>query len=163
MSEASGPRGATWEGSRDAAGLRFAIVVSRYNQGITEQLLQGAKEVLAARRAAVVDVAWVPGAFEIPLVARRLASSRAYDAVIALGCVIKGETAHFEHVSREAAAGVARAGYETGVPVIFQVLSVYDPAQAAARVAAERHRGREAAESAIAMATLLRRLDQAGR
>jgi len=163
VSETPAPRGTTWEGSADAAGLRFAIVVSRYNQGITTQLLQGAQEVLAARGAAVVDVAWVPGAFEIPLVARRLASSRAYDAVIALGCVIKGETAHFEHVSREAAAGVARAAYETGVPVIFEVLSVYDPAQAAARITADRHRGREAAESAIAMATLLRRLGEAGR
>ena len=93
----------------------------------------------------------------------RLANSGGYDAIIALGCVIKGETAHFEHVSREAAVGVARAAYETGVPVIFEVLSVYDPAQAAARVTEDRHRGREAAAAAIAMATLLRRLGEAGR
>jgi 6,7-dimethyl-8-ribityllumazine synthase len=159
----SPPRGSTWEGSPDATGLRFAVVVSRYNEGITAKLLEGARQVLAARGAAVVDVAWVPGALEIPPVARRLAISGAYDAIIALGCVIRGETAHFEHVSREAAAGVARVAYETGVPVINEILSVYDPAQAAARVTDERHRGREAAESAIAMATLLRRLGEAGR
>lgn len=157
------PRGSTWEGAPDAAGLRFAIVVSRYNEAITTKLLEGAQEVLAARGAAVADVAWVPGALEIPLVARRLAASGAYDAIIALGCVVKGETAHFVHVSREAAAGVARAAYETGVPVINEILSVYDPAQAAARVTEDRHRGREAAASAIAMATLLRRLGAAGR
>ena len=159
----SPPRGSTWEGSPDATGLRFAVVVSRYNEGITAKLLEGARQVLAARGAAVVDVAWVPGALEIPPVARRLAISGAYDAIIALGCVIRGETTHFEHVSREAAAGVARVAYETGVPVINEILSVYDPAQAAARVTDERHRGREAAESAIAMATLLRRLGEAGR
>ena len=159
----SAPRGSTWEGSQDATGLRFAIVVSRYNEAITTKLLEGAQGVLAARGAALVDIAWVPGAFEIPPVAWRLASSGAYNAIIALGCVIKGETAHFEHVSREAASGVARVAYETGVPVIFEVLSVYDPAQAAARVTEERHRGREAAAAAIAMATLLRRLREAGR
>ncbi len=157
------PRGSTWEGSQDATGLRFAIVVSRYNEAITTKLLEGAREVLAARGAGLVDVAWVPGALEIPLVVRRLAVSGAYDAIIALGCVIKGETAHFEHVSREAAAGVARVSDETGVPVINEILSVYDPAQAAARVTEDRHRGREAAAAAIAMATLLRRLGQAAR
>ncbi len=155
--------GTTWEGSPDARGLRFAIVVSRYNEYITTKLLEGAQAVLVERGAAVVDVAWVPGALEIPLVARRLAGSGAYDAIVALGCVIKGETAHFEHVSREAAAGVARVSYETGVPVINEILSVYDPAQAAARVTDERHRGREAAAAAIAMADLLRRLREAGR
>ena len=157
------PRGSTWEGLPDATGLRFAIVVSRYNEAITTKLLEGAQGVLAGAAAALVDVAWVPGALEIPLVVWRLANSGGYDAIIALGCVIKGETAHFEHVSREAAAGVARAAYETGVPVIFEVLSVYDPAQAAARVTEDRHRGREAAAAAIAMATLLRRLGEAGR
>jgi 6,7-dimethyl-8-ribityllumazine synthase len=157
------PRGSTWEGSPDATGLRFAIVVSRYNETITTKLLEGAQEVMTARGGALVDVAWVPGALEIPLVARRLAVSGAYDAIIALGCVIKGETAHFEHVSREAAAGVARVADETGVPVINEILSVYDPAEAAARVTEDRHRGREAAAAAIAMATLLRRLGEAGR
>lgn len=157
------PRSATWEGSQDASGLRFGIVVSRYNDYITTRLLEGARAVLADRGAAVVDVVWVPGAFEIPLVARRLAASGAYDAIIALGCVIKGETAHFERITREAAAGVARAAYETGVPIVYEVLSVFDPAQAAARVAPDRNRGREAASTAIAMATLLRQLDAAGR
>lgn len=156
-------RGAAWEGSQDAGGLRVGIVVSRYNDYITRRLLEGAQAVLAERGAAEVDVAWVPGAFEIPLVARRLAATGAYDAIIALGCVIKGETAHFEHVSREAAAGVARASYETGVPIMYEVLSVYDPAQADVRSSGDRNRGREAAAAAIEMATLLRRLSDAGR
>lgn len=158
VSSSSVPRGETWEGSHEALGLRFGIVVSRYNQYITSRLLEAARTELIARGAALIDVAWVPGAFEIPLVARRLALSGRYEALIALGCVIKGETAHFEHISREAAAGIARVGYETGVPVIFEVLTVYDAAQAAARASEEINRGREAAQAAIAMATLLRNL-----
>lgn len=103
-------------------------------------------------------MAWVPGAFEIPLVAKRLAQSGRYNAVICLGCVIRGETAHFDHVSREAAAGIARIALETGVPVIYEVLSVYDPVQAAARVTEEVNRGREGAVAAIEMARLLKQL-----
>ncbi len=150
--------GSQFLGDHDATGLRFAIVVSRFNEGITQKLLEAAQHTLTDQGAGDVDVAWVPGAFEIPLVAKRLAQSGRYDAVICLGCVIKGETAHFEYVSGEAARGIARAGYETGVPVIYQVLSVFNPAQAAARVTDELNRGREGALAAIEMARLMRHL-----
>jgi 6,7-dimethyl-8-ribityllumazine synthase len=150
--------GTEYRGSDDAAGLRFAIVVARYNSYITERLLDGCRRVLAAAGALAVDVAWVPGALEIPLAARRLAETRRYDAVICLGCVIKGETLHFELVARQAAAGMARVALDTGVPVINEVLAVFDPAHAAARAGGQVNRGEEAARAAIQMASLLRSL-----
>ena len=150
--------GSEFRGNHDASGLRFSIVVSRFNEGITTKLLDGAQRTLADRGAADVDVAWVPGAFEIPPVARRLAETGRYDAILCLGCVIKGETAHFEYVAGEAARGIARAGYETGVPVIFQVLAVYHAEQAAVRVTDKLNRGREGALAAIEMARLVKRL-----
>jgi len=150
--------GSEFRGHHDASGLRFAIVVSRFNEGITTKLLDEAQRTLADRGAAEIDVAWVPGAFEIPPVARRLAETGRYDAILCLGCVIKGDTAHFESVAGEAARGIARAGYETGVPVINEVLAVYHPEQAAARVTDELNRGREGALAAIEMARLVQRL-----
>jgi 6,7-dimethyl-8-ribityllumazine synthase len=150
--------GSKFRGNDDARGLRFAIVVSRFNEGIATKLLEAAERTFAERGAADVDVAWVPGAFEIPLLARRLAETSMYDAVLCLGCVIKGETAHFEYVAGEAARGIARAGYETGVPVIYQVLAVYRPDQAAARVTDGLNRGREGALAAIEMARLIENL-----
>jgi 6,7-dimethyl-8-ribityllumazine synthase len=150
--------GATFRGTDDARGLAFAVVVSRYNEAITLRLLDGCRQALAAQGAARVDVAWVPGALEIPLVARRLAETRAYDAVICLGCVIKGETYHFDLVAQQAAAGISRVALETGVPVINEVLAVFDPAHAAARAGEKLNRGAEAAHAAIQMATLLRTL-----
>jgi len=154
--------GEQFTGDHDASELRFAIVVSRFNDGITRKLLEAAQQTLAERRAAAADVAWVPGSFEIPLVAKRLAQTGRYDAVICLGCVIKGETAHFEYVAAEAARGVAQTSYETGVPVIYQVLSVYDPSQAAARASGRLNRGRDGALAAIEMARLMRRLPTQG-
>lgn len=150
--------GTVFRGSDDATGVRFAIVVSRYNEYITRRLLDGAQQILAARGAALVDVAWVPGALEIPLAARRLAETRGYDAIICLGCIIKGETLHFDLVAQHAAAGISRVALETGVPVINEVLAVFDPAQAAARAGEKVNRGEEAARAAIQMATLMRAL-----
>jgi len=147
-----------YQGSDDAAGLRFAVVVSRYNESITARLLEGARTVLEERRAARIDVAWVPGALEIPLVAKYLAQSDRYDAIICLGCVIRGESLHFELVAHQAAAGIARVALETGVPVINEVLAVFDPADAAARAGGKFHRGIEGAHAAIRMATLRREL-----
>ncbi len=162
-----------FRGNADAAGRAFAIVVSRYNEAITQRLLDGALEVLRSQGAARVDVAWVPGALEIPLVARRMAEAadgegavprRArYAAVICLGCVIKGETLHFDLVAQQAAAGMARVALETGVPVINEVLAVFDPEQAAERAGGRVNRGAEAARAAIQMATLLRALEASGR
>jgi 6,7-dimethyl-8-ribityllumazine synthase len=153
--------GTVYRGDAAAAGLSFAIVVSRYNEYITQRLLEGAQSALAAQGAAQVDVAWVPGALEIPLVARRLARSRRYDAVICLGCVIKGKTLHFELVAQNAAAGIARVALEEGVPVINEVLAVYDSADAVARAGDRVNRGAEAAHAAIHMATLMRKLHEA--
>ncbi len=147
-----------FRGNDDATGLVFAIVVARYNEYITQRLLEGAQQVLAARGAAAVDVAWVPGSLEIPLVAQRLARTRRYDAIICLGCVIKGETLHFDLVAQQAAAGISRVALETGVPVINEVLAVFDPAQAAARAGEKVNRGVEAAHAAIQMATLMQTL-----
>jgi 6,7-dimethyl-8-ribityllumazine synthase len=147
-----------YQGGSDAGGLSFAIVVSRYNAYITERLLDGAQRALAAAGAARVDVAWVPGALEIPLAAQRLAKTRQYDAIICLGCVIKGETLHFDLVAQHAAAGMARVALDEGVPVINEVLAVFDPAHAAARAGGTVNRGEEAAHAAVQMASLLRRL-----
>src|SRR5690348_919376 len=110
-------------GSLDAGGLKVAVAVSRYNQEISEGLLKSALEALERMNAAEVTTCWVPGALELPLAAQRLA--RGHDAVVCLGCVIKGETAHFEHVATQAAAGVARVSLDAGKPVAFGVLTTY--------------------------------------
>ena len=142
-------------------GRRIAIVVSRFNHGVTARLLEGALAQLRARGVEDdrVEVAWVPGAFEIPLAATRLAGSGAFDAVICLGAVIRGETEHFDLVARETARGVARAAAETGVPVIFEVLATGTLAQAEARAGGTHgNRGRDAVDAALEMADLLDRL-----
>lgn len=151
-----GERGRT--GSHDASGLRVAVAVARYNQDISEGLLNGALQSLAAMGCAGdrLTVCWVPGAIELPLAAQRLA--RAHDAVVCLGCVIKGETAHFEHVATQCAAGIQRVALDTGTPVAFGVLTTLDRPQALARSGAEGNKGAEAAETAVEMANLLREL-----
>jgi 6,7-dimethyl-8-ribityllumazine synthase len=147
------------EADLDASGMRFAVVVARFNRDVTEALLEGAERVLRKRGAVDVSVVWVPGSFEIPVVAKRLAASGAFDAVVCLGAVIRGETAHFEYVAGEAAAGITRAALDTGVPVIFGVLTVDTREQARDRLGGkEGHKGEEAALTAIEMASLLRRL-----
>jgi 6,7-dimethyl-8-ribityllumazine synthase len=150
---------AAHEGELDASGMRFGIAVARFNRDITEQLLEGAEQVLRKHDAADVTVAWVPGAYELPLVAKRLAASGAVDAVVCLGAVIRGETAHFEFVAGEAAAGITRVALDTGVPVIFGVLTVDNREQARERLGgSEGHKGEEAALTAIEMVSLLRAL-----
>jgi 6,7-dimethyl-8-ribityllumazine synthase len=154
----------TYEGRLDAAGLRVAIVASRFNETITRQLLEGALSGL--RRCGLDEagttVAWVPGAFELPLAAQRLAASGEFDAVIALGAVIRGSTAHFEHVAGQAAAGLARAGLDTGVPVVFGLLTTDTIDQAIERSGTKAgNKGFDAALSAIEMADLLRQLPKA--
>src|SRR5436189_695347 len=114
--------------------MRFAIAVARFNRDVTEELLNGADAMLRKNNAADVTVAWVPGAYELPLVAKHLAGSGAVDAVVCLGAVIRGETAHFEFVAGEAAAGITRAALDTGVPVIFGVLTVDNREQALDRL-----------------------------
>ena len=150
---------AGFEGTLDASGMRIALVVARFNRDITEQLLEGAERAARKRGAAEVSVVWAPGAFELPLIAKHLAASGAVDAVVCLGAVIRGDTAHFEYVAGECAAGLTRAALDTGVPIVFGVLTVDTRDQALDRVGgAEGHKGEEAAETAIEMVSLLRSL-----
>ena len=140
---------------------RFAIVVSRFNEEITEGLLAGAREGLrdAGVRDEAVTVFHVPGAFEIPLAALRAAESGEFAAVICLGCLIKGETMHFEYIADAVSHGIMRAGMETGVPIAFGVLTTLTDAQAEERSAAgPGNKGREAAAAALAMTRLLRQM-----
>jgi 6,7-dimethyl-8-ribityllumazine synthase len=139
-------------------GRRVAVVVARFHEHVTTKLLEGALAGLRARGVGdeAVDVAWVPGAFEIPLVAQRLAATGAYDALICLGAVVRGETAHFDLVAGEAARGVAAVSRAMGIPVIFEVLATESLADAEARAGgAHGNKGWDAAESALEMADLL--------
>jgi 6,7-dimethyl-8-ribityllumazine synthase len=143
----------------DGHGLRIAIACSRFNDVITDRLLSGASRRLDELNVAsgLVDEVWAPGAFELPLVAKALAESGRYDAVITLGAVVRGGTPHFEYVAGECAAGVLRVGLDTGVPVVFGVLTVDTVEQAAERsVDGAGNKGAEAAETAVEMATILR-------
>lgn len=152
----------TYVGSREGSGRRFALVAARFNDVITNRLVEGARAGLAKHGVSDddVDVVWVPGAFEIPMVARRLASSGRVDAVICLGAVVRGETAHFDLVAGEAARGIAEVARETGVPCIFEVLATEDLAHAEARAGGVHgNKGWEAAEAAVEMATLVAALE----
>jgi 6,7-dimethyl-8-ribityllumazine synthase len=143
-------------------GYRFAIVVSRFNEKISEGLLKGARALLAEASVRDEDltIVRVPGAFEIPLAAQRLAESGTYDAIICLGCLIKGDTMHFEYIAEAASHGIAQVALATGVPIAFGVLTTMTEEQAVARaVDGPGNKGREAAAAAVEMATLFRRLD----
>ncbi|MCG1022979.1 MULTISPECIES: 6,7-dimethyl-8-ribityllumazine synthase [Sutcliffiella] len=148
-----------FEGNLVGTGLRVGIVVGRFNEFITSKLLGGAQDALKRHgvEEGQVDVAWVPGAFEIPLVAKRMADSGKYDAVITLGTVIRGSTPHFDYVCNEAAKGVSQASMQSGIPVIFGVLTTETIEQAIERAGTKAgNKGWEAAASAIEMANLLR-------
>jgi 6,7-dimethyl-8-ribityllumazine synthase len=148
-----------YEGALDATGMRIAIVAGRFNDHITRPLLDGALGALRDAGLHDAPVHWVPGAFEIPLVAQRLAQSRACDAVVCLGAVVRGDTPHFEFVAGECAAGIARVSLDTGVPVIFGVLTVDNLDQALARCGgAVGNKGEESARTAVEMVSLLRLL-----
>ncbi len=154
------------EGSLDGAGLRVAILLSRFNEAIGSRLLSGALGALARRgvRPRDVLVVKVPGAFEIPSVARRLARSGRHDAIVCLGAVVRGETPHFDYVAGEASRGIARVSYETGVPVLFGVLTADTVEQALDRAGGKHgNKGVEAAEGAVEMARLVRALGAKGR
>ena len=153
-----------YECSTDAQGLRFAIVVSRFNHLISFRLLEGCREELLSRGALDddIEVAWVPGAFEIPQAARTLAASGRYDAVVTLGTVIRGGTPHFEYVCTGVMDGVREVMRDTSVPVAFGLLTTDDVEQAIARAGGEHgNKGCEAALAAIEMARLMPRFEQA--
>jgi len=150
---------ATMEGNLNAKGCRFGIIVSKYNEFVTSRLLAGAMDVLVEAGADKdsIDVAYVPGAYEIPLVAREFGKSGRYDAVICLGAIIRGETPHFEFISAETSRGIQQAALESSVPVIFGVLTTDTGKQALERSGEpERNRGSEAARTAVQMADLMR-------
>ena len=148
----------TYKSSDDASGLRFAIVVSRFNEPISVKLLDGcsAKLIRCGTRREDIDVAWVPGAFEIPIAARALALSGRYDALVALGSVIRGGTPHFDYVCRGVTDGLREIMRDTAVPVGFGVLTTDDADQAYARSGGEKgNKGEDAARAAIETARLM--------
>jgi 6,7-dimethyl-8-ribityllumazine synthase len=154
------------QGSPKATGRRFALVVSTFNKDITDGLLRGARSALtdAGAKSADITVVRVPGAFEIPLAARRLAQSGRYDAVVCLGCLIKGETMHFEYIASAVSHGIMAVSADTGIPVTFGVLTTLTEEQAAARAAdGTDNKGREAALSAVEMITLVEAIEEGAR
>jgi 6,7-dimethyl-8-ribityllumazine synthase len=151
----------TFVGVHDGTGKRVAVVAARFNEAVTAKLVEGAVEGLRSHGVDddAIDVAWVPGAFEIPVIAGRLARSGRYDAVICLGAVIRGETAHFDLVAGEAARGIADVAAQTGVPTIFEVLATEDLPQAESRAGGVHgNKGFEAARAALEMVWLMESL-----
>ncbi len=151
----------TLEGKLSAKGKKFALVVSRFNEFISQKLLSGAVDCLARHHCADDDVTvvWVPGSFEIPLVAKKLAQTGQYDAVVCLGAVIRGDTPHFDYVAAEVSKGVAQTALETGVPVIFGVITSDTIEQAIERAGTKAgNKGWDAALAAIEMADLFGQL-----
>ena len=150
------------EGDLDGRGLSLAIVVSRFNQALTEKLLAGAREAL--KKCDVdsdsVDVVWVPGSFELPLAAKHLAESGRYGAIVCLGCVLRGETPHFDYVAGQAAAGIQRVGLDTGVPVAFGVITADTLSQAVERAGGSAgNKGFDGVVTAVRMANLVKKID----
>jgi 6,7-dimethyl-8-ribityllumazine synthase len=155
--------GNLFEGHLVGTGLKVGIVVGRFNEFITSKLLGGAQDALKRHGISDsdVDIAWVPGAFEIPLIAQKMANSKKYDAVITLGTVIRGSTPHFEYVCNEVAKGVSALNLSTGIPVIFGVLTTDSIEQAIERAGTKAgNKGWDAATSAIEMANLCRSIEQ---
>lgn len=151
------------QGTQRAGGNRFAVIVSRFNTEITSGLLAGALAALdeAGVGADARTVVWVPGAFELPVAALRLAESGRYDAVVCLGCLIKGDTMHFEYIADAVSHGIAQVAVESGVPVAFGVLTVITDEQALVRSRPDgQNKGAEAARAAVEMASLFRSLDE---
>jgi 6,7-dimethyl-8-ribityllumazine synthase len=148
-----------YEGMLIGKGLKFGVVVSRFNEVITSRLLEGAKDALLRHGVEEedIDVAWTPGSLEIPLIAKKLAETKKYNAIICLGAVIRGGTPHFEYVAAEVNRGIARVSLETGLPVIQGIITADTLEQAIERAGAkEGNRGFTAATSAIEMANLLK-------
>jgi 6,7-dimethyl-8-ribityllumazine synthase len=155
-----------FEGVLDGRGKRFAIVVSRFNESISARLLEGALDCLHRHNAEdqAIEIAWVPGAFEIPLAARRMAEAGGYDAVICLGALVRGATPHFDIISSEVAKGVGRVADSTGVPVLFGIVTADSIEQAIERSGGKSgNKGWNAALSALEMASLLGQIKPKGR
>jgi 6,7-dimethyl-8-ribityllumazine synthase len=148
-----------FEGVLLGKGLKFGLVVSRFNEFITKKLLEGAQDALLRHgvNQEDIEVAWVPGSFEIPLIAKKLAQTKRYDAVICLGAVVRGGTPHFEYIAAEVTKGIAKVGLDTGLPVIYGVITADTLEQAIERAGTKMgNRGFEAAVNAIEMANLVK-------
>lgn len=149
----------TYEGNLLGKGLKFGVVVSRFNEFFSTKLLEGARDALSRHGVddADVEIAWTPGSFEIPLVARKMATSKKYDAVICLGAVVRGGTPHFDYIASEVTKGIAAINLETGVPVIYGVITTDTLEQAIERSGTKMgNKGFDAAVSAIEMANLVK-------
>ena len=142
----------------DGSDLNVAIVVARFNEDVTKRLLDGAQDALKRHGVEDPDVYWVPGSLELPVTALALAEKGGHDAIVCLGCVIRGETFHFEVVAMQAAMGVMQVQLDTGVPITFGVLTTDDKDQALARSGPKNNKGADAAEAALEMANLLREI-----
>ena len=154
------------EGTLEGKDCRIGLVVSKFNEFVTSRLTSAAVDTLKNQGVEEehIDTVRVPGAFEIPLVARHLAGSKQYDAVICLGAVIRGETPHFDYISAEMSRGIAQASWETGIPIVFGVLTTNTAEQALERSGeSEKNRGVDAARTAIEMATLMKSLHSSER
>jgi len=148
-----------FEGMLLGKGLKFGLVVSRFNEFISKKLLEGAQDALLRHgvNQEDIEIAWVPGSFEIPLIAKKLAQTKRYDAVICLGAVIRGGTPHFEYIAAEVSKGIAKVSLDTGLPVIYGVITPDTLEQAIERAGTKRgNKGFEAAVSAIEMANLVK-------
>ncbi len=153
--------GKIFEGVLLGKGLKFGVVVSRFNEFITNKLLEGAQDALLRHGVSEgdIDIAWVPGAFEIPLVARKLAQTKRYDAVICLGAVVRGATPHFEYIAAEVTKGIARVGLDAGLPVSYGIITADTLEQAIERAGTKAgNKGFDAAVNAIEMANLLKNI-----
>jgi 6,7-dimethyl-8-ribityllumazine synthase len=153
--------GKRYEGTLLGEGLRFGLVVSRFNEFITTRLLEGAQDALNRHgvRDEDIEISWTPGCFEIPLIAKKMAERGSYNAVICLGAVIRGGTPHFDYIAGEVSRGIGKVSLETGMPVIFGIITADTLEQAIERAGTkQRNKGFEAAVSAIEMANLLRSL-----
>ena len=151
-----------YQGQLRGDGLKFGLVVARFNEFITGKLLEGAKDALVRHGVsdADIDIAWVPGSFEIPLAAQKLARTKKYDGIICLGAVIRGGTPHFDYVAAEVSKGVAKVGLEAGLPVIYGIITADTLEQAIERAGTKMgNRGFGAAEQAIEMVNLMKSLD----
>ena len=151
--------GKVFEGMLLGEGLKFGVVISRFNEFVTKKLLDGAKDALLRHGVSEgdIDVAWVPGSFEIPLVAKKLAQTKKYDAIICLGAVIRGETPHHEYIATEVTKGIAKIGLEYELPVSFGIITADSLEQAIERAGTKAgNRGADAAVDAIEMANLIK-------
>ena len=148
-----------FEGMLLGKGLKFGVVISRFNEFITRKLLDGAQDALLRHGVSEddIDIAWVPGSFEIPLIARKLAETKRYDAVICLSAVVRGGTPHFEYIAAEVTKGIAKVGLDTGLPVVYGVITADTLEQAIERAGTKQgNKGFDAAVTAIEMANLVK-------